>query len=191
MWQAHLCANIDIMPYRYNRTEIEKLVPVSSNVTDLLRKMGRMEFHSSTITLLGKRLREWGIDTSHFDFRRIKKGTPNNKRISPKERLICRSQEDTKTLAAVLRRCLIETGRDYVCDTCRQIPFWNNKLLVLQVHHKNGKNRDDRPENLEFICPNCHSQTLNYGVRNANYGKVAECFIASASKADAPQGVVG
>ena len=30
---------------------------------------------------------------------------------------------------------------------------------MLQLHHKNGNPLDDRLENLQILCPNCHSQT--------------------------------
>lgn len=33
-------------------------------------------------------------------------------------------------------------------------------------HHKNGDWRDNRAYNLRFLCPNCHSQTPNFGTKN-------------------------
>ena len=34
--------------------------------------------------------------------------------------------------------------------------------LTLQLHHINGDPTDDRIENLQILCPNCHSQTDNF-----------------------------
>jgi len=42
---------------------------------------------------------------------------------------------------------------------------WQNQKLVLQLDHINGDRRDNRLENLRFLCPNCHSQTPNYAGR--------------------------
>ena len=53
-------------------------------------------------------------------------------------------------------------------------PRWNSKPLVLQVDHINGLHHDYRPENLRFLCPNCHSQTLNFSSRNTAYAEVAK-----------------
>lgn len=39
---------------------------------------------------------------------------------------------------------------------------WLGKPIMLHVNHKNGNWLDDRPEYIEFICPNCHSLTSNY-----------------------------
>lgn len=33
---------------------------------------------------------------------------------------------------------------------------------MLQVDHINSNWRDNRPDNLRFLCPNCHSQTDSY-----------------------------
>jgi len=40
---------------------------------------------------------------------------------------------------------------------------WRNKKIVLHLHHKNGDHCDNREKNLAIICPNCHSQTENFG----------------------------
>src|SRR5690349_5470934 len=55
-------------------------------------------------------------------------------------------------------------GREYDCEgvRCRLRHKWLRWPLVLHVDHKNGNWLDDRPENLGFTCPNCHSQTPNY-----------------------------
>lgn len=52
------------------------------------------------------------------------------------------------------------------CGCCKLSPVWNNLPLVLQLDHKNGNNKDNRIENLRWLCPNCHSQTATYTGKN-------------------------
>lgn len=62
------------------------------------------------------------------------------------------------TIRASLKTWLIKT-RGERCEECNLYPEWNGKYLALQVHHINGKNKDNRPDNLKLLCPNCHTQT--------------------------------
>ena len=44
------------------------------------------------------------------------------------------------------------------CEIC-QIEEWNGKRLPFEVHHLDGDNRNNKKENLQVLCPNCHAQT--------------------------------
>jgi 5-methylcytosine-specific restriction endonuclease McrA len=43
--------------------------------------------------------------------------------------------------------------------------------IPLTINHIDGNWQNNRPENLELICPNCHSLTSNYGVLNKGNGR--------------------
>lgn len=67
------------------------------------------------------------------------------------------------------RRYLTET-HGYKCSCC-DINEWNGKSIVLEIDHIDGNSENNRPENLRFICPNCHSQTDTYKARNVGKGR--------------------
>jgi 5-methylcytosine-specific restriction endonuclease McrA len=58
------------------------------------------------------------------------------------------------------------------CEECG-LTEWRNQPLSMALHHINGDGRDNRLENLVLLCPNCHSQTPNFGVKNAKARRAA------------------
>jgi len=67
---------------------------------------------------------------------------------------------------AHLKKRLINAGLlEQRCEECG-LDQWRCRPLSLQLHHINGKGRDNRLENLALLCPNCHSQTDSWGGRN-------------------------
>ena len=51
------------------------------------------------------------------------------------------------------------------CEICG-IATWMGEPLSMCLHHVNGDNQDNRLENLQILCPNCHARTENFGGRN-------------------------
>lgn len=44
------------------------------------------------------------------------------------------------------------------CEECG-IDNWNGKSINCELHHKDGNRTNHKLENLQILCPNCHSQT--------------------------------
>lgn len=67
-----------------------------------------------------------------------------------------------------LKLRLVSAGlKDARCEHCGA-KRWSGKPLNLALHHINGDRLDNRLENLQLLCPNCHSQTDTYAGRNGH-----------------------
>jgi len=77
--------------------------------------------------------------------------------------------------APALKKYLLETTGKY-CAECGQEDTWNNKPLVLQLDHMDGDSDNNYPKNLRLLCPNCHTQTENFGSKGkgSRYKKTAK-----------------
>lgn len=74
-------------------------------------------------------------------------------------------------LARPVRRWLIE-ARGESCELCG----WAERnpttgLVPVQIDHVDGNYRNNKPENLRLLCPNCHSLTPTYGGLNRGNGR--------------------
>lgn len=63
--------------------------------------------------------------------------------------------------------------RGHRCECCGN-EMWLNQPITLQIHHRNGDRKDNRLENLELLCPNCHSYTDNFGAKNIKNKEVSD-----------------
>lgn len=75
---------------------------------------------------------------------------------------------NTRRRRGHLKQRLLQAGlKDGSCESCG-ISEWLGQPLTVTLHHINGDRFDNRIENLELLCPNCHSQTDNYSGRNGH-----------------------
>jgi hypothetical protein len=73
-----------------------------------------------------------------------------------------------------LKLRLVKAGlKQKFCEVCG-ITSWNGKRISLALHHVNGDRHDNRLENLQLLCPNCHSQTETFAGRKGRAGGMPE-----------------
>lgn len=57
---------------------------------------------------------------------------------------------------------LIKVGlKKNKCEVCN-LESWQNKNIICELHHIDGNRFNHKLDNLQMICPNCHSQTENF-----------------------------
>jgi hypothetical protein len=149
---------------KYTREILELAVRQNHSMAGVLRTL-RLRPSGGMHSHLSRRIKALGIDTSHFLGRASNRG-PDHRGPKPLtcEQVLILRKTGLRQKSHVLRRALLQSGRLYRCEgkKCPLEDEWLGKPLVLHVNHKNGDWLDDRAENLEFLCPNCHSQTPTY-----------------------------
>ena len=78
---------------------------------------------------------------------------------------------EEKQISNTIRRYLFEKYDNKCCKCGWGIinPFTNK--VPLEVHHKDGNYKNNDEENLELLCPNCHSLTATFKGSNKGHGR--------------------
>jgi hypothetical protein len=110
-------------------------------------------------------------------------------RVTPRPRAIPAadflSGARTASRGQLKRRLLVEGLKKDECERCG-ISEWRGRALSLALHHVNGDPTDDRLENLQLLCPNCHAQTPNFSGRNRRIRRLNRLGQALASAGAVP-----
>ena len=140
---------------------LREIVKYSITYKDVLRCLGYNEMGGAPWRNLKERLYFLGISTEHFKGKAH--GTSPNRTYDDSEIYIENSEYLNRN--SIKSRLLKDGIKENKCECCG-ITEWRNKPISLQLHHINGINNDNRIENLQLLCPNCHSQTDTYCGRN-------------------------
>jgi 5-methylcytosine-specific restriction endonuclease McrA len=144
--------------YGISDQEFISLVRSSLNISEVLFKLN-CENDSWHISQTKKRMVDLGL--TGYDF---KDKQPKLKKTIDPKKVFC---ENSKHKNRFLRSYIRENNLiPYKCAKCG-ISEWNGKTLSLELNHINGIYTDNRLENLQFLCPNCHSQVDTFGARNS------------------------
>jgi hypothetical protein len=151
------------------RDEFQKLVYECNSLSDILKKLN-LYVSSGNYRPLKIRLDDENIDYSHI---KLGYGANKNRKISSNKQIPLPEIliENSIYKGTVLKNRLLKDGiLENKCSKCGLQPLWCEETLVLQLDHINGNSRDNRLDNLRILCPNCHTQTENYGSKNRKIG---------------------
>lgn len=134
----------------FSDEEFKQIVAESKSMMEISQKLGYAAKSGSNYTRIRSRIDALQLSTTHFYL-----GNKRPVKRSFENIFIENSTADQKTL----RKWYYEGNyTKYQCSVCGQEPFWNGKELTLILDHINGHNKDDRLENLRWVCPNCNQQ---------------------------------
>jgi 5-methylcytosine-specific restriction endonuclease McrA len=138
---------------------------------------------------IASRIEKLGLDTNHFD--------KSSKEMYQTDKVFV-VDSDYLDNTAIKKRLLTEFNFPYECAGCQNQNFtkgddgvlmWNKQKIVLQLEHKNGINNDNSIQNLELLCPNCHSQTSTYAGGNNKKSKTIQIWLEQGKTCHAPGSV--
>lgn len=158
---------------KFDEQTIRQFIKESFSIAEVCRKCGWKAIGGNYKTVK-RYIKELNIDTSHFTGKRSNINNIHNRHNEmPIENYL---KKDSYIKLNTLKFKLIKEGlKRYECELCKRSK-WNNGQISLEIHHINGDNTDNRIENIQFLCPNCHSQTDNYcGNKNLKIQKRYYC----------------
>lgn len=136
--------------------QLADAVAKSTSVQGTLRYLG-LSLEGGSHSYYSRRIKVLALDISHHVRSYKQRSKPSEIKLSAAEILVKRDSGGRQK-SKLLKRALLEIGREYVCEKCCQVPEWLGSPLTLDIDHINRDWLDDRCENLRFLCPNCHSQ---------------------------------
>lgn len=149
---------------KYTKELLEENVKDCYSFAELCRRLG-LKPEGSNPKTLRKKMNEFGVDYSHFTGQAWNKNPENpvyRGKYLPK---LC---EHSSLSSANVKELVYKLSlKENKCECCG-ITEWQGKPIICELHHINGDSTDNRIENLQILCPNCHSQTDNFRSRNRN-----------------------
>ncbi|MEU8668340.1 HNH endonuclease signature motif containing protein [Streptomyces anulatus] len=156
---------------RWTKEVLQTAVASSTTMSEVLRRLG-VEVVGGQHTHISRRVKALGIDTSHFS---APVRSRDVRRRRPEDLLVDQGQTIERRIPGErLKRAMIALGAPERCSLCGTGRMWRDRPLPLEVDHIDGNWRNNRPRNLQLLCPNCHSTTDTYRGRGKGRRASAE-----------------
>ncbi|MFE9025847.1 HNH endonuclease [Streptomyces iakyrus] len=154
---------IDTRHFSHRRVSIpenrlREVVARCTSHADVMRGLG-LEVNDTNHRRVRRAISRLGLDTSHFRRRTWARAERPAPEPLYRRVLTVLPPAAGRANRSQLHRALVEIGVPYACETCGNEGEWLGQPITLQIDHVNGDWRDNRQENLRYLCPNCHALT--------------------------------
>lgn len=151
---------------------VRKVIENSVSYTEVLLALNLHPSNNSARQHMKRFIAENGLTPLNYNNYRSGQ-TLQERVILSREDVLKRFVKSDAYVGTQLRKWVIAHDLiPYVCSVSNCLlsqpdkVIWNGKSIILDLDHINGDNKDNRLENLRFLCPNCHSQTETFKGRN-------------------------
>lgn len=130
---------------------IQESIASSTSFREVAKKLGYATDSGSVQTSLRNMVKELNLDISHFKGQSWKKNQYDYESFT----INSKKKNGSSTLIPLI------TLRGRKCEKCG-LEEWLGQPITLEIHHKDGDRTNNTLENLQLLCPNCHSYTPNW-----------------------------
>ena len=151
---------------KYTEEQLVEAVAASISYAGTLKLLG-LKPAGANYGNIKRHVTELQLDILHWKGQGWNKGQTFGPRRDISEYLIDNTLRIGPNMASdgLRKRLIREKLKEARCECCG-IEKWNGKPAPLELDHINGNHEDNRFENLQILCPNCHAQTSTYRGRN-------------------------
>jgi len=158
----HLCYEkrigrpASLMPrinYKVSDKHLVSALKSQSSIAAALRSVSLKPDSGGAYVRCRRLIAEYHIDTSHFKGHGWNKG----KTLPPRRPIEDYLSGQTRISSHKLRLRLLKEGlKKHQCESCQRTS-WLDAPIPLELHHIDGNRENNRLDNLQILCPNCHS----------------------------------
>lgn len=139
---------------KFSKEQLAEFVRESRTYAEVARRCGCKYPYGSVTQSLMEMVDKYQLDTSHFVGQAWNKDNYDFDRFT-----------DHSHIGSATRLKALISIRGHECELCHNT-MWQGYPIKLEVHHLDGNSLNNRLDNLQLLCPNCHSCTDNWRGRN-------------------------
>lgn len=135
-----------------------------SGIYNNRKRVKKQRYCGNCGNILKKNARNYCSLKCLYDYKR-------NEKIEKWKKEEWNGSKENGEISSIIRNYLLKEA-NYTCEQCD----WDkinpkSGLPTVTIHHKDGSYKNNRPENLQVLCPGCHSLTDTYGSNNRGNGR--------------------